>query len=356
MKFIIDIGHPAHVHYFRNFYKIMKAKGAEFLIIARDKEVSHQLLKEYEIPYVSRGMGGSSILEKFFYIFSTDKLLIKKAHGFKPDFFIGFASTYAAHAAKFCHKPCILFDDTEHAKYEIFLYRSFATLVFTPFCFNKDLGKKQIRFQSFMELSYLHPKYYTPDNDIYNLLGIKADQKFILLRFISWAAAHDIGHSGLNMDTKRAVIERFKDNYKIFISAEGALPEEFEKYRIKIPVHRIHDVLAFAHFFIGEGATMASECAMLTTPAIYVNSLDAGTLQEQERRGLIKGFRSSAGVLKKIDEWLTDENLHTEMKSRRNKMLEEMIDPTAMLEWFVENYPKSIKILKENPEYQQRFR
>ena len=30
MKIFIDIGHPAHVHYFRNFYKILKYQKHEF--------------------------------------------------------------------------------------------------------------------------------------------------------------------------------------------------------------------------------------------------------------------------------------------------------------------------------------
>ncbi len=37
-------------------------------------------------------------------------------------------------------------------------------------------------------------------------------------------------------------------------------------------------LLAYATLFIGEGATMASECAVLGTPAIYVNSLQLGYL------------------------------------------------------------------------------
>lgn len=356
MKFIIDIGHPAHVHYFRNFYQIMKAKGAEFLIIARDKEVSHQLLKEYEIPYVSRGKGGSNIFGKMFYILTADTLIIKHAMNFKPDFFIGFASTYAAHAAKFCGKPCILFDDTEHAKFELLLYRPFTTLVFTPFCFNKDLGQKQIRFQAYMELCYLHRNYYIPNSNIYEFLGINPNQKYVLLRFVSWGASHDIGQAGLDIETKRYIIHMLRERFKVFISAEGDLPEEFKPYRIKIPVHRMHDVLAFANFFIGEGATMASECAMLGTPAIYVNSLNMGYLMDETQRGLIVGFRNSQGVTAKIEEWLSNNNLHKEFKEKRDAMLKEMIDPTAMLVWFVENYPASFKIMKENPEFQLRFR
>ena len=57
MKIFIDIGHPAHVHYFRNFIKIMEKNGHHFLILARDKEITQELLNHYKIPYVSRGKG-----------------------------------------------------------------------------------------------------------------------------------------------------------------------------------------------------------------------------------------------------------------------------------------------------------
>jgi len=334
----------------------MQGKGHEFLIVARDKEVSQQLLTEYKIPFVSRGKGKKSVIGKLLYILTADMLLVKHARKFKPDFFIGFASTYAAHAAKLLGKPCILFDDTEHAKFELFLYRPFATFIFTPFCFNKDLGDKQFRFHAFMELCYLHSSYYTPNRNIYNLLGIEQTKKFVLLRFVSWNASHDIGQVGLDIETKRSLIEKLKNKYKVFISAEGNLPCEFEPYRIKIPVHRMHDVLAFADLFIGEGATMASECGVLGTPAIYVNSLKVGYLQEQENRGLIAGFRNSKGVIEKMEEWLANENLHAEMKAKRDKMLEEMIDPTKMLVWFVENYPESARIMKEDPAFQNIFK
>jgi hypothetical protein len=37
-------------------------------------------------------------------------------------------------------------------------------------------------------------------------------------------------------------------------------------------------------------------------------------------------------------------------------MLSDKIDVTAFMVWFVENYPESAKIMKENPDYQWRFR
>ena len=57
MKIFVDIGHPAHVHYFKNLILNLKDKGHEFLITARKKDVSQELLDNYNIPYTSRGTG-----------------------------------------------------------------------------------------------------------------------------------------------------------------------------------------------------------------------------------------------------------------------------------------------------------
>ena len=59
MKILIDINHPAHVHYFRNIIKSMQTNGHEFHIIARDREVIFELLKAYDIEYTNRGKGSN---------------------------------------------------------------------------------------------------------------------------------------------------------------------------------------------------------------------------------------------------------------------------------------------------------
>jgi hypothetical protein len=37
-------------------------------------------------------------------------------------------------------------------------------------------------------------------------------------------------------------------------------------------------------------------------------------------------------------------------------MLNEKIDVTSFLTWFIENYPESEKIMKDNPDYQLNFK
>ncbi len=346
MKIFIDIGHPAHVHYFRNFIKIMESKGHTFFISSREKECTSELLQSYDLPFFSRGKGKNGIIGKLLYMLKADYILYKKALKFKPDYFLSFGSPYAAQVSWLLQKPHIACDDTEHVKFSRMLYKPFTKVVFTPFGYLKNLGTKQISFNSFMELCSLHPNYYSPDSSIYNILGITQNEPYIMLRFVSWNANHDIGEVGLNLETKMTLVNMLKQKFKIFISSEGELPEGLKQYKIKIPVQRMHDALAFSTLFIGEGATMASECAMLGIPAIYVNSLDAGTLQAQEKFGLIFGFRNSVGVIEKAKELIANENLRAEFKIKRDKMLSKMIDPTEMLVNYFENYQNATKTIK----------
>jgi uncharacterized protein len=356
MKILIDIGHPAHVHYFRNFIEIMTKKGHRFFITSRDKEVTFDLLQIYNIPFTSRGKGGKGLLGKIFYILYADLKLIRVGLHFKPDILLSFASTYAAHASFFLGKPHIAFDDTEHSKYEIFLYRPFAKVILNPQSFKKDFGKKQIHFKGFMELCYLHPKYFRPDNNVLPQLKLRESEPFVLLRFVSWTASHDRGETGFSSEAKLNLVRELSKNIKVFISSENKLPEELEQFKLPVLPEKLHDVLYYSALYIGEGATTASECAMLGTPAIYVNSLSAGTLEEQERLGLLFGFRNSKGVLEKAFEILNTPDFKATNRNRHDIMLEQTIDVTGFMVWFIENYPESVKIMKENPDYQLRFR
>src|SRR5664280_1701437 len=359
MRIFIDIGHPAHVHYFKNFIKIMESKGHTFFISARERSIIFDLLEKYKIPFFNRGKGSDRIIGKLFYMFAVDFKLLSKAIKFKPQIFISFASPYAAQAGWLLRTPHIVLDDTEHARFGHLFYKPFSSVFLNPSCFKKDFGKRQIRFNSYSELFYLHPNNFSIASDILTLLGITENEKFALLRFVSWKASHDIGHSGLDLATKRQLVELLVEKgYKVFISMEGENADPFfDKYMIKISPDLIHNVMAYADLLVTEGATMASECAMMGTPAIYVNSLDAGTLREQEDKyQLIYGFRSSKGVLEKVSELINTPNLKETYQLRRQKMLSEKIDPTAFLVWFIENYPGSVKVMKENPNYQDRFR
>ena len=152
-----------------------------------------------------------------------------------------------------------------------------------------------------------------------------------------------------------------KPHGAIFITSERPLEPQFEPYRIHINPLDMHHVMAFASLYIGDSQTMTSEAAVLGTPAIRCNTFVGRIhyLEEEEHKyGLTYGFRpeQSEEMFKKIEELLSMPNLKEEWQIRRQKMLLEKIDYAQFLTWFVENYPESGKTMKENPEFQYRFK
>ena len=355
MRILIDIGHPAHVHLFKNFAWEMQKKGHKVFFTTREKEFEIDLLTKYGFKFTSFGKKYKSTFGKIFGMFIFDFKMLLAALKFKPDIFLSHGSIYTAHVSWLLRKPHISFEDTGNME-QIRLYLPFTNAILTSCSYKLNHGSKQIYYNGYHELAYLHPNHFKADSSILDLLGVKKDEKYVIMRFVSWNASHDIGHSGLTLETKRKAVKEFSEYAKVFISSEGELPEDLKQYQIKIPPERMHDALAYATLFVGEGATMASECAMLGTPAIYVNSLTAGTLEEQEKYGLLFGFRNSEGVLEKAIELLNTPNLNQEWQKRHQKILAEKIDVTAFMVWFVENYPESVRIMKKNPEYQERFK
>ncbi len=345
MKILIDIGHPAHVHLFRNFAKLMALKGHDILFTTRDKEVSIDLLTSAELNYISLGKPFSGIIGKLWGMLKFDMQLLNISRKFKPDIFLSHGSFYAAHVAALTGKKHIAFEDTGNME-QIRLYKPFTDCILVASCFHKNLGKKEIRYSGYHELAYLHPNQFTPNAAIVSGSGIDITNPYFILRFVSWGASHDAGQSGINHETKLQLIQKLTQHGKVYISSEAKLPAEFEQYRIKILPENLHHVLAFATLYIGEGATTASECAMLGTPAIYVNSIDAGTLREQEDKyRLLIGLRNSEKVIEKTEEILSLKNPKTEFQKRRQQMLSDKIDVTAFMVWFIENYPGSVQTM-----------
>ncbi|HQD27579.1 MAG TPA: DUF354 domain-containing protein, partial [Methanoculleus thermophilus] len=153
MRVVVDINHPAHVHYFKNFIWEMKERGHGILITASHKDVATQLLQLYGLGYVDLGSYGTSLPQKMINIPIMDVKMYRAVKSFRPDILLGFSSTRAAHASKVLGVPAVIFDDTEHAAWEHRLYAPFAAAILTPSCFNKDLGEKQVRFDGYMELA-----------------------------------------------------------------------------------------------------------------------------------------------------------------------------------------------------------
>jgi predicted glycosyltransferase len=300
------------------------------------------LLQKLKIDYIDLGSYGKTPLVKMLNVPVMALKIAKVAFQYKPDIVIGIASSRICHGTLFSKSKKYIFTDTEHASEQIALFKPFATKIFTPDHFTKDFGKNHIKYPGYHELAYLHPNRFKPNPDVLRELGLKEKDCFFVLRFVSWNASHDIGQKGISLENKRKLVEVLKNIGRIIISSESPLPPEFETFRMNVCCTKMHDLLFYASLFIGEGATMASECAVLGTPAIYINSLNAGCLQEQERHQLIYSLRNDESLIQLVHSILSGNNLNKEIFRKRVKdVLRKKIDVTEYMMNIIE-HPESI--------------
>jgi uncharacterized protein len=336
MRILIDINHPAHVHYFRNFSRIMQEMGHQLLFVSRNKEMAQRLLYLYNIPFADRGRGREGAVGKFLYMLYADLKLLRLARTFGADLFLNFLHPYPSQVAALLGKVSLVFSDTEHARLHHALTLPFATRIFTPACYRLHLGPKQERFNSYMELAYLHPNYFTPDPQILELLDVEEGEPYVIVRFVSWAAAHDFGHTGMSLENKRKAVQQMARHARVFITAEGALPDDLERYRIRIPFDRMHDALYYSSLLFGESATMASEAAVLGTPSIFMDNDGRGYTDEEEHKwGLVFNFTESEAdqhrAIEKALAILQDEQAPEKYRQIRERLLAECIDTTQFM-------------------------
>ncbi len=96
MRVIVDINHPADVHFFKNFIREMEKRGHTIFITASRKEISYQLLDKYGFSYTKLGSYGTTIARKLFNIPLLDIRMLMAAKKFRPDIFVGFGSIRAS--------------------------------------------------------------------------------------------------------------------------------------------------------------------------------------------------------------------------------------------------------------------
>lgn len=327
------MGHPTDVNVFRNVIKKLEKEGHSTKVTARDKENTVELLKTYGLNYeVSPHYKG--MLNKALGLPRADYFVYKVAKKFLPDVFISAGTPYAAQVSKMLGKPHIAFPNTEHAKLAIYLSKPFTDLICTPTFFKRDFGKKQKRFNSFNELTYLHPKYFTPDESIVEKLGLQKDH-YVLIRFSALDSHHDLSAKGFDFKSEEEVlafIEKIEEFQRVVITSELKMGSKFEKYKLKVPSDKWHDFLYYATMYIGEGAKTASEGAILGVPAIYVSNTRRGYLDElEEKYDMAYTIPDKEQALNKAISLLKKENLKEIWRSKREKLLEDKIDTVEFI-------------------------
>ncbi len=228
MHLVIEIGHPAHVHFFKNPIRILQKRGWRVKIVARDKSITSNLLLSEGFEYDSLHIG-SSVFSKAYSMLPGSLAIYRIAKQFGATVLTGIAPVYSSIASRLLGSPCVSFSDTDSAVEQILIYAPNSTVIHTPNSFRFQLGKKHHRYPGFHELSYLHPKYFTPNKDVLDDVGLLDEGPPIVIRMIGWDATHDLGVHSESWEGE--FIREFKQDYRLVISSEVPLPRSLKPYQ-----------------------------------------------------------------------------------------------------------------------------
>lgn len=360
MKILFVIGHPAHVHLFKNMAKVLEQKGHKVYYAVCDIPIAKRIMEIYGMPYIDIGRKRDSIIGKAWTIISRDLKLFwfVLTHNINMGLSSGIE---LGHVSKFTKMKAMCFDDDDDwaEKLVVKYGHPFCNTTFTPNCIKRKT-KSAIYYAGTHELAYLHPKTFSPDYTVLKRAGINKGECFFIMRFVAFKAHHDIGHRGLSVKQKEQLVNLLSKYGRVIITSERKLEDEFEQYRLPVPPEDIHSLMYYASLYVGDSQTMTSEAGLLGVPALKCNTFAgrASVPNMYEDYGLTYAYQPEDfdKMYHHIENILANPNAKEEWIKKRDKFLEDMIDPTKFFVWYVENYPESKNIMKNNPDYQYNFR
>jgi predicted glycosyltransferase len=335
MRILIDILHPAHVHFFRHFHREMTEQGHEVCITARDKDRSIELLQSFDLPYeqLSTQLSGAGLALEM--VQRTGRLL-RVMRRFRPDVMTGIMGPSIALAGALRRVPAVVFYDTEFAVQTNRLVYPLAYSVCTPDCYQGKVPGRHPTYAGYHELAYLHPNRFRPDPTVLADFGVDPDEPFSIVRFVSWQAVHDRHERGLTTKQKLQLVDLLQRSGRVLISSEAPLSGSLDDLAVRGPVEQIHHLIAHARIVVGESATMSSEAAVLGVPAVFIATTGRGYTDDEERRyGLVRYFTEEQYDMASstIEEILATPR--ATWQAARERLLQEKIDVTG---WMVDYF------------------
>ena len=306
MRFLFELNHPKHYYQFKYVMLQLQKKGHKVKIVARDKDVLIKVLQEEQVEYEIFGQHRKKMYAKVLGTIPTLMRYNRIVRSYNPDVIVSKASFYAVCMAKIHKSKSVIFPDSEVVKVTNKYVVPLATKVVTPRTFGLDYGEKHVRINGLFEDCYLSPIVFTPDKSV--IEQYKLRQPYAIFRFVGWYANHDVGNNGFSLEQKIQMVHEVEKCMNVYISSEKPLPKELENCRLPIPASLMHHVLAYADLYLGDSQTMATEAALLGTPAIRSNSFvgenDMTNFKILENQyGLLRNIQSFDGVVEVLKEF-----------------------------------------------------
>lgn len=322
MKILIDICHPAHVHFFKNALRLLKEHQCDVIVTSRDKDCTIPLLERLKIPHTPLS---STRFSKIRELIDRDIALYRFVKAHQPDLLTGVGGTFIAQVGYVSRIPSIVFYDGDNAILQNIMTYPFADQVIVPRCYQGWLPKHSIRYPGYHELAYLHPHYFKPHPSTHQI-----NKPTIFIRHVAHQANHDIGHYGLSFSMISSIIRDFPA-YDFILSAEAEMPAHLRQYAYTDSPDEIHHKLQHCSAYLGDSPTMASEAALLGVPGIFVSTHRCGNMHElSERYQLIKLVRPIySNIILALKNTLAETS--QTIAARRQFLLTDTLDVTSFI-------------------------
>lgn len=360
MRIAFGLGHPAHYHLYKNLIQQLQSRH-EITVFISDKDVLRKLLDSNNISYfvIATSKTKENLIVKAKKLIFSSYTLYRHLRNKKPDIIVS-CITQLCWVGRLLNRNCIFNaeDDISYTYLQgIITYPFVNTILASNVVKTWPFSYKKIGYSGYHKLAYLHPNWFVPNINIKEKY-IK-ESNYVIIRMVSQSAYHDINARGLDINTISGIITSLKQYGAIYISSEKPLPDELKEYALSINENDIHHILYYANLFIGDSQTMVVECAMLGTPSIRINNFanKISIIKEIESEyQLTYSFLPSQKdcIIPQAKKILTIKK--DIFKEKRMDMIKQKIDVTSFFVWFIENYPQSVQVMKENPDYQYNFR
>jgi len=184
MKVVIFIDHYPHVNFFKNAIQDIAGRGIEVIIIVQPRGNLTSIV-EYELglPYMSFGHYQQTLIKKALNLLGNEINIFNYLLNNNWDVATGVSSTELTHSAFILRKPSVMFGDDTEYRLAYYLIKYFASNIVLPNCVPAK-GRNILKYKGFKELAYLHPKYFTPKEDVLREYRLKANN-YVFIREVS---------------------------------------------------------------------------------------------------------------------------------------------------------------------------
>lgn len=356
-------GHPSHYYVLKYIRKELIKNNHQVFVFIKTKDILEQILKEDGIEYnnIFPDTKKNSKISLIKSVLIKNFRFYKKLRKIRPDIVLGSASDITP-SAFLLRIPIFIFNDDDSfiVPKSAFFGWPTATKLLTPI--SCDMGKwekKTIKYNAYQKTAYLHPNQFKPDSSVITKYGLQ-NKTYFIIRSVSLTAHHDDNIEGLSNDLVVEIIDVLKTRGEVIISSERELSNELEPYRKNIKVTDMHSLLYYSALLIADSQSMCHEAALLGVPSVRYNDFVGriGVLNDIEDKGLAIGVNppDKNRLIEQIKKIVEDPNIKKELRNKSQKVVASQIDLTGFSVWFVENYPQSAKVMKENPSYQEQFK